>query len=107
MRPSLAEVRSSVTSVPEARVVWMAGIVALALFLEPNVAQAYVGPGAGVTAIGAVLSLIGAAFLALVGFVWYPIRRLLRARKKASGSPGAANGAAPSGEGSVNTPAQG
>ena len=41
-------------------------------------ASAYVGPGAGLTAIGSALALIAALFLALVGFVWYPIKRLLR-----------------------------
>jgi hypothetical protein len=55
----------------------------LMLTLLPRVAEAYVGPGAGVTAIGAVLSLIGAVLLSLVGFVWYPLRRLLRKRSAA------------------------
>lgn len=39
---------------------------------------AYVGPGAGLSAIGAVLALIGAVLLAIVGFVWYPVKRLLQ-----------------------------
>lgn len=43
---------------------------------------AYVGPGAGLSAIGALFALIGAVFLAIVGFLWYPIRRLLRRLKK-------------------------
>lgn len=50
---------------------------ALVLVLVPEVAAAYVGPGAGLTAIGTVLALIGAVFLAIVGFVWYPVKRLL------------------------------
>lgn len=41
-------------------------------------ALAYVGPGAGLTAIGTVLSLVAAVFMAIVGFIWYPIKRLLR-----------------------------
>lgn len=57
--------------------------LALLTWLSPRAAHAYIGPGAGLTAIGALLSLIGALLLALVGFVWYPIRRLLRARKSA------------------------
>jgi len=44
-------------------------------------AHAYIGPGAGLTAIGAVLALIAALLLAVVGFVWYPVKRLLRTRK--------------------------
>lgn len=43
-------------------------------------AVAYVGPGAGLTAIGTVLALVAALLLAVVGFVWYPIRRLRRRR---------------------------
>lgn len=45
-------------------------------------AFAYVGPGAGLTVIGTVVALIGAVALAVVGFVWYPIKRL-RARLRA------------------------
>jgi hypothetical protein len=45
----------------------------------PSAAHAYFGPGAGITAIGTVIALIGAVFLAIVGFIWYPIKRL-RAR---------------------------
>lgn len=49
---------------------------------------AYVGPGAGLTAIGAALAFVGAILLAVVGFIWYPVKRLLRARsRKASGAP--------------------
>jgi ATP/ADP translocase len=48
-------------------------------------AQAYMGPGAGLSAIGSFFSVIAAFFFALVGFVWYPVRRLLR--KRASPGP--------------------
>ena len=43
--------------------------------------MAYVGPGAGLSAIGTLIAVIGAVLLAVVGFVWYPIKRLLKARK--------------------------
>ena len=46
--------------------------------LGPTVAHAYVGPGAGLTAIGTVLALLAAVLFALVGFVWYPMKRLLK-----------------------------
>ena len=46
----------------------------------PLSAQAYIGPGAGLGAIGTLFALIGAVFLAIVGFVWYPVKRLLRRR---------------------------
>lgn len=42
-------------------------------------AQAYIGPGAGISAFGTLIALLGAVLLAIVGFVWYPLKRL---RKK-------------------------
>ncbi len=56
-------------------------MVAALLLAAPQSAEAYIGPGAGITAIGTVIALIGAIVLAIVGFVWYPIKRL-RARNK-------------------------
>lgn len=44
-------------------------------------ALAYVGPGAGLSVIGSILALVGALFLALVGFIWYPIKRWRNATK--------------------------
>lgn len=63
----------------------MTRIAALSLIagLTPTLAQAYIGPGAGISAIGAALALIAAVFFAIVGFVWYPAKRLLRRRNKA------------------------
>lgn len=52
----------------------------VALALMPQAALAYVGPGAGLTAIGTILALVAAVGLAIVGFVWYPVKRML-ARK--------------------------
>lgn len=45
---------------------------------------AYLGPGAGLSAIGSVLALIGATLLLIVGFVWYPVKRMLRNKKNRS-----------------------
>ena len=44
---------------------------------------AYIGPGGGLSAIGAFLALVFAILIAIFGFVWYPVKRLLRSRKKA------------------------
>ncbi|WP_422073485.1 hypothetical protein [Tranquillimonas rosea] len=68
------------TCIPKFRTALLAvsgGLVPLA----PVAAQAYVGPGAGLTAIGTMIALIAALLLAVVGFVWYPIKRLMRSRK--------------------------
>jgi len=51
-------------------------------WLAPDSAHAYIGPGAGISAIGSLLTLIAAVLLAIVGFVWYPVKRLLKSRRK-------------------------
>lgn len=45
-------------------------------------AAAYIGPGAGLGAIGTAIAVLLAILLLLAGFVWYPLRRLLRKRRK-------------------------
>jgi predicted PurR-regulated permease PerM len=45
-------------------------------------AHAYVGPGAGLSALGTIVAFIGACLLIIIGFVWYPIKRLLKWLKK-------------------------
>ena len=49
-------------------------------------AFAYVGPGAGFSALGAFLALVLGVLLAFVGFIWYPVKRLLR-KGEAAGVP--------------------
>lgn len=56
-------------------------VVTALLFAIPRSAAAYIGPGAGLSAIGTVIALFGAILFAIVGFVWYPIKRF-RARHK-------------------------
>ncbi len=54
---------------------------ALLLLLTPFAALAYVGPGSGLSAIGSILALIIGLLVALLGFFWYPIKRLLGKKK--------------------------
>ena len=61
---------------------WGGGILAVLFATSPAIA--YVGPGAGLSAIGTVLAVLGAFLLLLVGFVWYPVKRMLRNRKAAT-----------------------
>lgn len=57
------------------------GWAALALvLLAASPAHAYIGPGAGLSAIGSIVALFAAVGLAIVGFVWYPVKRLRRRR---------------------------
>ena len=45
-------------------------------------ALAYIGPGAGISAIGSLLALVATVALAILGFVWYPLKRLRRRRRQ-------------------------
>lgn len=85
--PSKALARKGRADLALAFTVWLAVIV-LAGFtcLAPFPAMAYIGPGAGLTAIGSFLALVAGILLAIVGFVWYPIRRLRRRMRARRGA---------------------
>jgi len=55
-------------------------LAACILFLSP-LTQAYIGPGAGLSAIGTVIAFIGAILLLIVGFLWYPIKRFIKGKQ--------------------------
>jgi len=62
--------------------VLLASVTALVgIALLPSPAYAYMGPGAGLSAIGALLSLVAAGVVSLLGFVWFPIKRAIRMLK--------------------------
>ena len=74
---------------------WLWSLVQRALFvfgwLTANAAilatpsHAYIGPGAGISALGSLLALIAVIVVAIVGFVWFPLKRMMRKRKPADG----------------------
>lgn len=51
-----------------------------AAFTTP--AFAYIGPGGGLSALGALLALIAGLAIAFFGFLWYPLRRMRRRRRQ-------------------------
>lgn len=53
-------------------------VVAALIALGPLPAHAYIGPGAGVGAVAIVVGLGIAVVLLLAGFLWYPLKRMLR-----------------------------
>lgn len=50
--------------------------------LSPQPAQAYIGPGTGMSAVGVFLAVLMGFIFAVIGFVWYPAKRLLHACRK-------------------------
>lgn len=54
----------------------------LAVILIQLPAMAYVGPGTGIAALGAFLAIVAGVIAAIFGFLWYPIKRLLRKRQQ-------------------------
>jgi hypothetical protein len=56
---------------------------AIAVFTVALPVAAYVGPGAGLSALGSLLALLAAVVVAIAGFLWYPIKRLLGKRRAA------------------------
>ncbi len=53
----------------------------LALCVLPGIAQAYIGPGAGITFIGALIGVVLAVLSAISFILFWPIRRMLAKRK--------------------------
>ena len=60
----------------------LAMAITTALMLAATPAMAYVGPGAGLSLLGAFWGLLVAIVAALAFVVVYPIRRMMRARKR-------------------------
>ncbi len=56
--------------------------IVLLIAILPEPVQAYIGPGLGVGAVAAFVGAVLAGILALVGFVWYPVKRILRKRRQ-------------------------
>lgn len=56
-----------------------------ALALMPGAAHAYIGPGMGLGVIASVLGVVAAFFMALIGLLWFPLKRLVKRRKAAAG----------------------
>ena len=53
------------------------------ILMLPDLANAYIGPGAGLSAIGSLFALLFAVLVSILGFFWYPIKRLIKGRQGA------------------------
>lgn len=52
------------------------------LLAIPTPAEAYIGPGMGAGLIATVFGIIAAFFVALFAVAYYPVKRLLKGRRK-------------------------
>jgi uncharacterized RDD family membrane protein YckC len=48
----------------------------LVAFFTTSVSFAYIGPGAGISAFGSALAFLMVVILLVVGFLWYPLKKL-------------------------------
>lgn len=62
-------------------------------------AEAYIGPGAGISLLGAFWALIMAIVAAVGVVVWYPLRNMFRRRRKLNRRPAASPAHAEVGDG--------
>jgi uncharacterized membrane protein len=65
------------------------GLLVGTLLLWAQPAAAYIGPGAGITMLGALWGVVVAVGLALGAVLFWPIRILLRKRRKTPAPAGA------------------
>jgi hypothetical protein len=54
----------------------------IAVSFTAGEAHAYVGPGAGIGALGAIIGIIAAVFLSILAIALWPLRKLLRGKRK-------------------------
>ena len=61
---------------------WVSGFLLVGMASLPadvvEPALAYVGPGTGLAILGAALAFVVSLVLGLVGFIWYPVKRVYR-----------------------------
>lgn len=56
--------------------------VLLWIVLVQQPVLAYVGPGTGIAAFGALLAIIAAVIVAIFGFLWFPLKRLWKKQRQ-------------------------
>jgi hypothetical protein len=60
----------------------MSKILALILLVLPvSPALAYIGPGAGISVLGSLLSILATIFVAIGAVLFWPLRKLMKRRK--------------------------
>ena len=68
-------------------------VATILVLMLPTPAYGYLGPGGVISGFGALIALVGAVVASVVGFLWFPIKRVLR-RFRSAHSAGAELGPA-------------
>jgi hypothetical protein len=61
---------------------WRRVVLVFFLLLVPSPAFAYGGPGLGAGAIAVALGVLGSIVTAIFGFIYYPLKRVIKKIKK-------------------------
>lgn len=67
------------------RVKSVTAVLVGAALVVPSAALAYGGPGSIISGIGAFLAVLAALVAAIFGFLWFPLKRLIRKIRGKSG----------------------
>ena len=62
-------------------------LLTLLLLIQINTAMAYVGPGAGISVLGSLLSILATIFVAIGAIIFWPLRKYLKRRKARRETP--------------------
>lgn len=62
-------------------------LLTLLLLLQTNTAMAYVGPGAGISVLGSLLSILATIFVAIGAIIFWPLRKYMKRRKARRETP--------------------
>ncbi|MBU0553108.1 hypothetical protein KKB55_05875 [Myxococcota bacterium] len=46
--------------------------------ITPLYAFSYIGPGVGLSALGSILAFIAIILLLIIGFIWYPLKKIIK-----------------------------
>ena len=56
-------------------------LLTLLLLTQISTAMAYVGPGAGISVLGSLLSILATIFVAIGAIIFWPLRKYIKRRK--------------------------
>lgn len=63
----------------------MLKLLVISVFLATSAtAEAYIGPGAGISVLGSLLGILGTIVVAIGAILFWPVRKMLKRRKAAS-----------------------